>query len=64
MSVRVEMPLDSICNQRQEEAARILAEQEAARKLAEEEEARIKAEQDRLESEVEANSEEHPDVQQ
>lgn len=64
ISVRVEMPADSIYNKKLEEAERIQAEQEAAQKLAEEEAERIRAEQERLESEAAANADGHPDVQQ
>ncbi|MEL2240663.1 hypothetical protein PAS25_06600 [Leclercia adecarboxylata] len=64
VSVRVEMPVDSIYNKKLEEAARIQAERDEVRRLEEEEAARVKAEQDRLESEAAANSDEHPDEQQ
>ena len=76
VSVRVEMPADSIYNKKLEEAARIQAERDEARRLEEEEAARLKAEQERLEAESLAeqerlraeaeaaiNSDEQPDVQ-
>ncbi|WP_072036617.1 pyocin knob domain-containing protein [Leclercia adecarboxylata] len=77
VSVRVEMPADSIYNKKMEEAARIQAERDEAKSLEEEEAARAKAEQDTLEAEAiveqerlraEAEaatySDEQPDVQQ
>lgn len=66
VSVRVEMPADSIYNKKLEEAARIQAERDEARRLEEEEAARVKAEQERQEAEAEAasNSDIQPDVQQ
>lgn len=77
VSVRVEMPADSIYNKKLEEAARIQSERDEARRLEEEEAARVKAEQERLEAEslaeqerlraeaeAAANSDEQPDVQQ
>jgi len=77
VSVRVEMPADSIYNKKLEEAARIQAERDEARRLEEEEAACVKAEQERLEAEslaeqerlraeaeAAANSDEQPDVQQ
>lgn len=53
VSVRVEMPADSIYNKKLEEAARIQAERDEARRLEEEEAARAKA-----------KSDEQPDIQQ
>lgn len=64
VSVRVEMPTDSIHNKKLEEAARIQAERDEARRLEEEEAARVKAEQERLEAEATVNSDEHSYVQQ
>lgn len=64
VSVRVEMPADSIYNKKLEEAARIQAERDEARRLEEEEAARVKAEQERLEEEAAANADEQPDIQQ
>lgn len=62
VSVRVEMPADSIYNKKLEEAARMQAERDEARRLEEEEAAREKTEQERLEGA--ANSDEQPDIQQ
>jgi len=61
ISVRVEMPIDSVYNKKLEEAARIQAERDEVRRLEEEEAARVKAEQEQLEAS--ANSDEQPDVQ-
>ncbi len=64
VSVRVEMPADSIYNKKLEEAALIQAERDEAKRLEEEEAARTKAEEEQLEAEAAAKSNEQPDVQQ
>ncbi|WP_290522106.1 MULTISPECIES: pyocin knob domain-containing protein [unclassified Leclercia] len=77
VSVRVEMPADSIYNKKMEEAALIQAERDEAKRLEEEEAERAKSEQDRLEAEAiveqerlraeaeaATNSDEQPDFQQ